>query len=280
MIEIEIVNWRKHVGRGDLKSVPWVKISSDIVASQTLFGLTPAQKWVWVCIICEAAKQNSDGKIKVSTEFLSHQAGVSVDDINAVLQLLQITGLIGPVHARDTRPLRPRVMKKSSHLPNVSKVEVEVEVEAKAKENKEGKESPSAPVVTDLSDFEIAISRDWLDLALTEHPHRKDSASFTVERFGQDLRKAQRALSLTDQQMTDLFEFVKHSAFWRPNAAVPSGLLNNSKNGLRKIDNIIASMKPQERRESEILNEQIAKGQFKKASNPLDEEILKGLGVL
>jgi len=262
----------------DLKSVPWIKLSADATKDQSLFGLTPGQKWAWVCILCEAAKQNSDGKAKINTEFLEFSSGVAHDDIDGLFQHLETIGLIKVTCTTNTRPLRARAQKKSYSDKSVSKGKEKV-TEGKGKGKEKGIEKHVTDV-TDLSDQEIELARSWLDLAIKEFPHKADSPKWTVERFGQDIRKARASVKMTHEQMALLFDFVKHSAFWRPNAATPSGLLKTGNNGLTKIDNIIASMKPVERRESEIFNEQIASGQFKKSTEQIDENALKRLGLL
>ena len=66
----------------------------------------------------------------------------------------------------------------------------------------------------------------------------------TVEAFAQACRKVRDSANLTHEGLAQVFVFISGDDFWKQNALSPAGLLAKSKNGLRKIDNILARMKP------------------------------------
>lgn len=279
MVTIQIVNWRNYVARGDIKNISWFKLSSDISKDKKLFGLTPAQKWAWVCILCEACKENNGGTVSLAKDYLLNFCDLNEIDLVKTLEHLKIVGLI-EMEQNFSSPTHEECKTfGTNEFVYSPKTRLDQTREDNRRQKKTVKTKPPVSV-SDLSDEELQLARSWLDLAITEFPHKADSPKWTVERFAMDIRKAQASVKATHQQMALLFDFIKHSAFWRPNAATPGGLLKTGNNGLTKIDNIIASMKPVERRESEILNEQIATGQFKKSTEQLDEKILKQLGLL
>jgi hypothetical protein len=72
-ITISIVGWEKFNTRKDLKSMPWFKLDSKIVYSQSLFGLSPKAKWFWVCLISWGAQKVS-GEISLELDYASHHS--------------------------------------------------------------------------------------------------------------------------------------------------------------------------------------------------------------
>lgn len=103
--------------------------------------------------------------------------------------------------------------------------------------------SPSRESST-LSTADLAVGRDWLDLAHGEMPWKADDPKWTAELFAEAIGKVKRATDLNDDGIRAVFEFVKVDDFWRKNAATPMGLLKrSSRNGERKVDNILVRMR-------------------------------------
>jgi hypothetical protein len=80
---LEILNWEKYNPRFDSKKPSWFRMEANFATSQEYFGLTPAQKWAWIVIMCSACQSN--GKpltlrydwLKVFTEL----DGPEIDDL-------------------------------------------------------------------------------------------------------------------------------------------------------------------------------------------------------
>ena len=90
-----------------------------------------------------------------------------------------------------------------------------------------------------LSDHDMNLASRWLAFAVEKLPTIKA----TQDSFAIGIHKMKKALGFTDQQADALFQFVTEDDFWKTNAYSPCGLLAKSKNGLRKVDNILAKLR-------------------------------------
>jgi DNA-binding Lrp family transcriptional regulator len=106
-----------------------------------------------------------------------------------------------------------------------------------------------------VSNDYILLGDKWLKIALEEYPWRLQEAKWTGENFGRELEKIAKSLKASPVEMQKLFERFEKDPFWRKNAASPFGLTKRSQNGLRKIDNMIASLRTEfERKQSSQTN--------------------------
>jgi hypothetical protein len=91
------------------------------------------------------------------------------------------------------------------------------------------------------SDQIMSTAIKWHEWASKKMPWMKEK--ITAEKFYNELIKIQQTVDLNDSGIDALFEFIKNDEFWSQNAISPMNLNSKSKNGLRKIDNILLRMK-------------------------------------
>lgn len=87
----------------------------------------------------------------------------------------------------------------------------------------------------------MSTALKWHEWASKKMPWMKEK--ITAEKFYNELMKIQSTTDLNDNGIEALFEFIKTDEFWSQNAISPMNLISKSKNGLRKIDNILLRMK-------------------------------------
>ena len=92
-IEISINNWDEYNPRKDLKSMPWFRIQSDIGSSESLFGLKPECKWLFIFLLSHAAKKLT-GDFCLEPNYITHYSGVQQSDILKYLKQLETNGLV------------------------------------------------------------------------------------------------------------------------------------------------------------------------------------------
>lgn len=102
MIRIKILNWEKYNGRKDVQHPTWFRIDNNLSTSQSLFGLEPAERWVFIALcglIC--SKAPIDGEITVEKlEWLAWYACAPIDVILSALEKLGANGVITYVDER------------------------------------------------------------------------------------------------------------------------------------------------------------------------------------
>lgn len=110
-----------------------------------------------------------------------------------------------------------------------------------------------------VSEADADLGKRWFEWTATVAPHIHASpASFSVGIF-----ETKRALARSipdgdlDGLLDALFNFIRQDKFWGRNCLSPCGLLTKSSNGLRKVDNVIKSMRGDEFREKQktLINE-------------------------
>jgi len=100
-MKLEILGWLNFNPRKELKSMSWFRVQSDIAYSETLFGLTAEQKWLWIFLLSTCARKCS-GVININFKFISHQTGISERIIKNTLQLFENKGLVSNTIEGDT----------------------------------------------------------------------------------------------------------------------------------------------------------------------------------
>lgn len=258
MIDLYIVKWRSYVSRGDLKHVPWLRINEKMVFDHRIYGLSSDQKWAWIFLLTEAARQNDNGSIRIDKTSLSALARVPESCLDSLLQHLEKHELI-EIGAR------PKKLSDDSHT-DIEDPKIQPEhtlhnltlPDTTSRTPKRGRRKrPATPKheIYDLSDAELDLGRKWLDMALSEMPHKQNDPRWHPSRFAADLTLVKKALSYTDEQMAALYNWVSSDEFWRPNCCSPQSLLRKKDNGLRKIDTIVTQMKSPGQRKREIAQE-------------------------
>jgi len=238
MIVIQIVDWRSYLGRSDMKNVTWLKLSTALIDDPKLFGLTAEQKWAWIYILNQAVTHGKSGELSTTLDRLVHFSGVNKKSLQGALEHFVKARLIDPVD-------------NSAQLLEVNVQQLEV-ADSNFKSKKVGKKTE----VIDLTDDELDLGRKWLDMAVSEMPHRASDPKWHAAEFGTELKKVGQAVGLDNAGMLKVFHYVSADTFWRPNTCAPKSLLKVNKEGVRKIDNILTRMKRPAERLSDIREEQ------------------------
>jgi hypothetical protein len=238
MIVIQIVDWRSYLLRSDIKKHTSFKLPTDIAASPKLFHLSVEAKWLWISLIAMSTQANKNGSIEQTLDCLEVFTGVNRKTLAASLEALKNAGLI-------------EIDTESVHLSAQIRAEsVKLGTQIRAK-----KESKKTEVI-DLTDDELDLGRKWLDMAVSEMPHRASDPKWHAAEFGTELKKVGQAVGLDNAGMLKVFHYVSADTFWRPNTCAPKSLLKVNKEGVRKIDNILTRMKRPAERLSDIREEQ------------------------
>lgn len=95
IVEIKITNWDKTQSgrRKDQKSYPWFKVRNEIYRDDKLFGLTPGDKWIFLCCMCKANEENSDS-FSININLFSSQIEIDKKTILVSLQKLNDIGVL------------------------------------------------------------------------------------------------------------------------------------------------------------------------------------------
>lgn len=88
VVSVSIRNWEKFNPKRAQKTYTWLRLDNAIAVSPDLFGLTPEQKFVWICVLCEASKKNTS-QLEISLDWFEHHLGVKRKVIRATLEFLQ-----------------------------------------------------------------------------------------------------------------------------------------------------------------------------------------------
>jgi len=122
----------------------------------------------------------------------------------------------------------------------IEQVEVSARSNCSDKLKKKSKKKPHLKDPFHATPLEVALGVSWLKFAKEQIPHARHT-TWTEERFAKDLNKVKQYAKLTDDQMVELLDFIRGDDIWRPNAVSPASLMKTSRNGLKKIDNLLSS---------------------------------------
>lgn len=260
MVTIQIVNWRNYVARGDLKNVNWIRLNANLPFDHKLHSLPADQKWGWILLLTEGARQNQEGLIEVDIDCLAEIGKLNKKSLHALLQHLEMVELI----EIRVKSVRVRAEKKSQshedvrYITNVTEHNgTEHNITPETKSSARKRQPKESDHIYDLTDSELDLGRKWLEMAVSEMPHKASDPKWHAAQFGEDLKGVAKAIGFTHEQMADVFTFVSSSEFWRPNACSPKQLLKKNDAGMRKIDTIISRMKSPGERKREIAHEAI-----------------------
>ncbi len=115
------------------------------------------------------------------------------------------------------------------------------------------KAARATPPAEPLYPEDIATGAQWYAMALEETPWRQGKPDFTPERYAEGVAKLRRTMGMAPDGPSEILRFVRDDAFWRTNALSPAALLKKSKNGMKKVENIIVRMKTPAQRTDEGL---------------------------
>lgn len=113
MIRVELCKWAEHNPRSDYKSMPWFRMNSDFYRSKKLFGVSAGDKWLWVCLLGLAARENKKGVIEGEADWVASELGCSVKDLLRALEVLGSKGLLIATNVARTPDVRETDSKRS-----------------------------------------------------------------------------------------------------------------------------------------------------------------------
>lgn len=93
MVEIEIINWKKHNPNECLKTPNWFRVSIEVTSSESLYGLSPEIKWVWICLLSHAMKKKT-GTFEINLEWAAKHWDLSFELIKTALEEFKKRGLM------------------------------------------------------------------------------------------------------------------------------------------------------------------------------------------
>jgi hypothetical protein len=93
VIKLKILNWEEYNPKRDQKTYTWLRLQNDVATDKKLFALTAEQKWVWVCLLCEASKANH-GELEFDLAWLVEITKVKRSIIEVLLAELEKRGII------------------------------------------------------------------------------------------------------------------------------------------------------------------------------------------
>lgn len=85
---------------------------------------------------------------------------------------------------------------------------------------------------------DLALALEWIAETHKLHPHIKMKTDVCADA----IRKTREHTGRTEEQMGNIAQWIWKDDFWSKNCLSPAALLSTSKNGLKKIDNILASI--------------------------------------
>ena len=86
-----------------------------------------------------------------------------------------------------------------------------------------------------------ALAEIWLKWAHEKMPWSKEK--FSVDKFYDALITIRNTTDLSADGLRAIFDFIRKDLFWKDQVVSPKSLLTASKNGLRKIDNVLLKFK-------------------------------------
>ena len=89
----------------------------------------------------------------------------------------------------------------------------------------------------------VNLGQHWLDHGLSQMPWQAKNAKWTSVAFGSELKRIGRVMGIDHTGMRVMFEKAIQDEFWHRQIASPFGLMSKGKNGNRKIDNLLVSLK-------------------------------------
>lgn len=92
-IEVIILNWEKYHKRSDIKYPSWFRVQNTICSSESLYGLTEAERWGWICLLCLASRKNSN-KISFKVPWFCEEFRLDAKVLENTLKKLSLNGCV------------------------------------------------------------------------------------------------------------------------------------------------------------------------------------------
>ena len=102
-------------------------------------------------------------------------------------------------------------------------------------------EKPKKQAAVPIDPSWLELGAKWLEHSTSIIPNGTSQyPDWTPESFAKHIQKAAEHLGRNADFMAQVLDFIRQDEFWAGNAVSPGGLMRKSKNGLKKIDNIVA----------------------------------------
>ena len=176
---IHIPNWKNFNARADRANYTWFRMQNEFFHDQKIFGLTDAQKLLYLAIICQSSKKNSS-TVELDSKYLSAMLGHAVQSIINNLDHLHLIKII-EIKQRDVS-LAPNGVKPPPNGSPTDRQTIQtdkqtqihtVDSEKKISPNKSnGKNNDvllPAEAVHKHWDDELFLLRHWNKLGLAQH---------------------------------------------------------------------------------------------------------------
>lgn len=215
MRHLEITNWKKYNPRSDVEHSTWFRLQNNFWIDPAISSLDNDGKMIWVVLLSLASQQNR-GVIEVDTHVVTSFLRVPLEKLDATLESLQESELIKVVTSR----------RRNADVTSTSRRRVNTN----ERTNERNKNPPSS--------FDQGVAQQWADHATSKAPHLKPD----LVKYADAIRKLREKVGLTEAQVEETLTWIKQSEFWASVALSPAGMFNVGKNGVRKIDTVLAQM--------------------------------------
>lgn len=101
LITVTIPNWPKYNPRSDRANHSWFRFQNAFFSDQVLFGLTDAQRLLFIFLMCEASRSGSKGQLEIETLYVSGLRMRSNSEIIADIRALAARGRIDVIWPPD-----------------------------------------------------------------------------------------------------------------------------------------------------------------------------------
>lgn len=237
-----ISSWEKYNPRkrGDTKSSSWFRCQNSFVTDPDFFDYSNDQKMIWIYLLAEASAKMS-AEIKINPSLVASVLRIDTPLVIETIEAFQNSGFLtfsadprrtSSEHAADPQRTRGATYERTNERTN----------------NKRAKAlSGQNPFEPKWEPCDLHLATRWLEHAKSITPHIKAD----LHKWADAVRLIREQDKLTLDEVTKLFEWVKDDEFWSRNALSPQAVRGRSKNGLKKIENILARMQENQKAESD-----------------------------
>ena len=88
MDQIEILNWRKFNPRNDYKSIPWIRLETQIFSSESFVDFDPEELLFWIFLLTLAGRKNNP-IINVNYKYFQRDSRISRKAIESAIRKLE-----------------------------------------------------------------------------------------------------------------------------------------------------------------------------------------------
>lgn len=166
-IELEILNWEKFNKKDVFKTPFWFKLNINVGSSESLFGLSPVTKWVWVLLLAQAMKSRG-AKFELNVQWAAKQWDLEVDVLKEAIFILKSRSLL----QCDSESTRSALGADSEPTPLYSRIE-KSRIEKNTTSVRNAEASSQEKVVSVLLDqktnailanVSVSVQKAWIDL--------------------------------------------------------------------------------------------------------------------